>query len=82
MAAAWAMIAGWVRIVGHVTPGADDQLVGGLGDGTEHAPHERAVRMALDPRVEVVGDEREREAGLLGGAGVGHEVARAVLLAR
>ena len=45
------------------------------GDRPEHAPHERAVALAVDPRVEVVRDQGEREAGFLGHAGVPDEVA-------
>ena len=73
VAAAWAMIAGWIRIVGQVTPVPTTSLSVACGDGPEDAPHERAVRVPLDPRMEVVRDERELEAGLLGGAGVADE---------
>ena len=56
VAAAWAMIAGWMRIVGQVTPVPTDQAVGRLGDPAEDGPDERALALAVDPRVEVVRD--------------------------
>ena len=46
------------------------------------APDEGALPLAVDPGMEVVGDEREREARLLGPARVAHEIERTVLLAR
>ena len=58
VAAGWAMIAGWMRMIGHVTPTADLQPGGGLGDAAEHAPHERAVALGVDPRVD--SDPRSR----------------------
>ena len=54
---------------------------GRAGDGAEDRPHERAVRVALDPWVEVVRDERELEAGGLGRAGLLDEGLGRVLLA-
>ena len=63
-------------------PRADDEPLGGRRDAPEHAPHERALALAVDPRVEVVRDEREAEARLLGPDGVPDEVERPVLLAR
>jgi hypothetical protein len=40
------------------------------------------VALRVDPRVEVVGDQREREARLLGQPGVPNEVGGRVLLRR
>ncbi len=51
------------------------------GDATENGPHERRVSLDIGPGMEVVADERELEACLLGLGGVAHEVCRSVLLA-
>ena len=61
---------------------ADPQALRRLRDAAEHRPHERALALRVDPRVEVVGDQREREARLLGAARVLDERARTELLAR
>src|SRR3954454_1506715 len=54
--------------------GAEDQTVGRLRDRSEDAPDEGALALAADPRVEMVRDESEREARLLGGTCVRDEV--------
>jgi hypothetical protein len=51
-------------------------------DATEHGPDERALTLRVDPRVEVIRDEREREPALLCPARVGDELERSMLLAR
>ena len=56
VAAACATIAGWVRMIGHVTPVPTVSVLGRAGDGTERGPHERALALAIattdgsDPR--------------------------------
>ena len=50
--------------------GADPDPVRRLGDRAEHAPDERAVALRVDPRMDVIGDQREREAGRFGALGV------------
>jgi hypothetical protein len=47
--------------------GGQLQTLGGLGDGTEHRPRERAVLVLGQPGVDVVRDRHEVQAGLLGG---------------
>src|SRR5690606_24219387 len=62
--------------------GCDDlQTIRPLRDGAEHAPHEGAMALAIDPGVVVVGDAGEAEARRLGSLGVIDERRRAVLLA-
>ena len=60
VAAAWAMIAGWMRIVGHVTPVPSASRSVAAAMRAEHAPDERALALPVDPRVEVVGDQARR----------------------
>jgi hypothetical protein len=60
--------------------GAELQPLRRLRDAADHAPDERALALRVDPGVVVVGDQREREAGLLRRARIAHEVVRAVLL--
>ena len=58
---------GWMRAderTGH--PRAHAQPAGHLGDGAEHAPHERGLALGRDPWMEVVRDERKVETALLG----------------
>src|SRR5581483_6071152 len=62
--------------------GADADLLGRVRDAAERRPHERAVPLSVDPRVVVVGDEREREAGALGENRLPNELARRVVLGR
>ena len=66
VAVAWARIAGWIRVVGHVTPTPTSMRSVVAAMAPEHRPHERAVALRLDPRMEVVGDRHEVEPGLLG----------------
>ena len=61
---------------------ADDELIRGERDPTEGGPDERALALSVDPGVEVVRDEREREARLLGACRIPDEVEGTVLLAR
>jgi hypothetical protein len=63
-------------------PGAEAEALRRAGDPADHAPYERAVPLLRDPWVEVVGDQAEAEARLLGRRRVGDEVARPVLLRR
>src|SRR6185369_9225795 len=51
-------------------------------DPAEHRPGERALALAIQPRMEVIGQEGELEPGLLGTDGVADEVEWSVLLAR
>src|SRR6266699_490854 len=60
---------------------AELEPLGGGGDGPDHAPYERALSLPINPGVEVVGDEAEREAVLFGEPRVAHELARAPLFA-
>jgi hypothetical protein len=68
------------RGTGHA--GAKAQALGSVGDRADHAPDERAVALAVDPGVKVVGDQREGEADLLGAPGVAHQVVGRVFFAR
>jgi hypothetical protein len=61
--------------------GAQADPLGGRGDAPDDRPDEGAVALAIDPRVVVVRDREELEAGLLGEAGVADEVEWRVLLA-
>src|SRR2546427_2514117 len=61
--------------------GAHAQAVSYLGDTAEHAPHEGTVALFVHPRMEVVGDEREGEPGLLGLTRLTDEIARPELFA-
>ena len=60
VAAAWAMIAGWMRIVGQVTA-----VVTGSCMACDSAPitlpHERALPLLVVPRMEVVVDPQRLE---------------------
>ena len=60
VAAAWAMIAGWMRTVGQVTAVVPRQLRSPAAMRAEHGPHERALALLVVPRVEVVGDPAGR----------------------
>ena len=51
------------RRAGH---GRADVQVGDGGDGPDHAPHERAVALLVEPRMEVVRDPHSVDAGLFG----------------
>ena len=62
--------------------GPEPQLVRRGGDAADHAPDERALPLPLDPGMEVVGDQCEREAVLLRAPRMAEEVERAMLLAR
>lgn len=70
VAAACATIAGCIRIKGQVTP-LPTRI---RSVDAKDAPDEGAVSLARDPRVEVIGDHGERQAGGLGHHGVAHEV--------
>ena len=67
-------------MIGHVTPVPSRRR--SLADRPDHAPDELALPLLVGPRMEVVGDQCERETRPLGLAGVPDEVARAVLLRR
>src|SRR5207248_9522479 len=58
------------------------QTPGLPGDAAEHAPHERALALLVDPGMEVIGDHGEREARVLGPHRRVDQRVRAVLLAR
>jgi hypothetical protein len=60
---------------------AIDEALGPGSDAADDAPHERGLGLALDPWVEVIRDERELEAVLLGQPGVADQVERWMLLA-
>src|SRR5205085_9058592 len=49
-------------------------------DAADHAPDERALSLSVRPRMEVVGDRAELEAGLLGTLRVADEIRRGVFL--
>ena len=57
-----------------------DQRVGRLRDCADRAPHEWALALGVQPRMEVIGDEREAEARLLGTTRIGDELGRRQLL--
>src|SRR4051812_37460493 len=61
---------------------ADPDAVRCLGDRAENAPDERALTLLVEPRVEVIGDERVLEAALLGEPRVLDELARSAFLRR
>jgi hypothetical protein len=63
-------------------PGADAEALRRHGNRAEHTPHEGALPLAIDPRMEVVGDQSEGEASVLRQARMLDEVERTVLLAR
>ena len=79
VAAAWATIAGWMRTVGQVTRGRHPQRRR-RGDGADHAPHERALALLVEPRMEVVGDPHPLETGLLAPSAPGEQRPWPVLL--
>ena len=60
--------------------GAEPQALGAPRDAADHGPYERAVTLPVGPRVVVVGDEREREAGVLCGPCLRDQLVRAELL--
>ena len=63
--------------------GADDADVSvACAIAAEDGPHERALALAIDPWMEVVRDQREREPRLLGRCRVLDEIERRMLLAR
>jgi hypothetical protein len=57
--------------------GGHGQRRGG-GDGTDDAPHERAVALLVEPRVEVVGDPDRSDAGVGRQLRLLHEIERVV----
>ena len=60
VAAAWAMTAGCVRMIGQVTP-VPRVIVEVLGcDRPEHRPHEGTLALARDPRMVMVRDRSRR----------------------
>src|SRR5215211_1312438 len=61
--------------------GPDPQPLGCLGDAAQNGPDERRVALPIDPRMKVIGDPCEVEAGLLRPARVTNQLLRAVLLA-
>lgn len=81
VAAAWATIAGWVRMVGQVTAVVRrSRVVAAIPPIT--VQHEGAIALRTGPGVEVVADPGRAETGLLHLPRVIHELSRAVLLAR
>ncbi len=73
VAAAWAIDSRVDPNGGAGDAGADAQALGLHRDAAEHGPDERAVPLSVDPWMEVVGDEREGEPGLLCTARVIHK---------
>ena len=61
--------------------GAEAEPLGRVSDGADHVPNEGAVALSVNPGVEVVGDQRETEAGLLGRLREADEVVRQMLFA-
>jgi hypothetical protein len=61
---------------------ADDEALGRLRNGAQDAPHEGALPLPVDPRMEMIGDEGEAEPGVLRNLGVPNEVGRRLLFAR
>ena len=60
--------------------GAEPDPLGRVRDRADHVPHERAVPLGVDPRMDVIRDEDVLEAGVLCANRVRDEVGRAVLL--
>src|SRR5439155_19000271 len=58
---------------------SDPEAGGRLRDAADHRPHERAVPLAVDPGMDVVGDEAEAEARFFGELRVADQVGRCVL---
>ena len=82
VAVAWASTAGWIRIVGQVTPMPTPMRSVRCRDRSEHRPHERRMSLLVDPRVIVVGDRNEVEPLILGKDGKVDQTSWLVLLAR
>ena len=81
VAAACAITAGWMRIVGQVTPVVTCMPGTACGERADHRPDERALALLVVPRVVVVGDPEPVDAGLLGERGLLEQFARGELLA-
>ena len=79
MAAACAITAGWMRMVGQVTAVVIGRSVD-LRDRPDHRPHEGAVSLLVVPRVVVVGDPEGVEARGLRPPGLLDQCERGVLL--
>ncbi len=62
--------------------GADAQALRGVRDAADHAPHERALPLPVDPGMVVVGDQPEAEPRVLGHRRVADQVVGTMLLAR
>ena len=82
VAAACAMIAGCVRISGHVTAVAHGIASVTSANAPSTRPHERALPLLVVPGVEVVRDPAGLEAGLLGAPGAADELGGRALFAR
>src|SRR5436853_592576 len=61
--------------------GADDQARRGVRDAADDAPDERALSLRVGSRMEVIGDESELEAVVLGQPGEADEVVGTMLFA-
>jgi hypothetical protein len=59
--------------------GPDPEAIGDLSDPTDHRPDERALALFVDPGVEVIRDETERETRLFGFRRVADQVLRSML---
>ena len=81
VAAAWATMAGWIRVVGQVTPVPTRRRSVVAAIASEDRPDEGRIALLVDPRMEVVGDRGEVETGLLGPTREGNEVAGTMLFA-
>jgi hypothetical protein len=67
------------RGTGHAGP--DPEAVGDLSDPPDHRPDEWALALFVDPGVEVIRDEAERETRLFGSRRVADQVLRSMLFA-
>src|SRR6185295_6535056 len=62
--------------------GADLETARGLADRTDHRPDEGALTLPVRPWMEVIRDQREGEATVLGHLRVADQIGRRLLLAR
>ena len=74
-----------VRVAALGKKGAVSELLkslGGMGDRPDYAPDERALSLGVDPRMEVVGNQSEAEAGFFRQPGVVYQIVGAMFFAR
>ena len=82
VAAAWATMAGWIRIVGHVTPVPTRSSLVRDCYRPEDRPDERALALHVDPGMKVIRDQSEPKPGPFSSDRVSDQVRRTVLFTR